>query len=266
MKTRILTGAGITCLILSVLALSHIPWILSAVIGVLCVTAVWELYGAVGLRSNKPLLYVSLALAAGISFFPVPSDPYFILAVFLGIIGLAVWFMYHVGKRDTVPLWAALLFALGMVSLYNTVPLLRQTENGLYLLGLSILTPVITDIGAYFTGRSLGKHKMAPTISPNKTVEGAVGGIVCTTVLGMLAAFILDRSGIFSVSYGMLFLYLLIASVMAEFGDLALSAIKRIVAIKDYGKLFPGHGGVLDRFDSLLFVLPVTCLFAMLGG
>jgi len=143
---------------------------------------------------------------------------------------------------------------------------IRAMENGVYLLGMTILVPVITDISAYFVGKSCGKHKLAPTISPKKTIEGSIGGTVSAVIILVLIAWILNVTNVKSVNYGILIVYLLLASGIAQFGDLALSSVKRIVGIKDYGDLLPGHGGILDRFDSLLFVLPFTYLFFLYAG
>ena len=145
--------------------------------------------------------------------------------------------------------------------LFKCMTGIRAMDGGIYLLGMTILVPVITDIAAYFVGRGCGKHKLAPIISPKKTVEGSIGGTVCAVVILMLVAFILNITNILQVNYTALIIYLILASVIGQFGDLALSSIKRIVGVKDYGNLLPGHGGILDRFDSLLFVLPFTYLF-----
>ena len=103
-----------------------------------------------------------------------------------------------------------------------------------------------SDTGAYFIGSKFGKHKLTPELSPKKSVEGAVGGFVTSAIL--------------TVIYSAMALVGAVGSVFAQFGDLAASSIKRYVGIKDYGKLMPGHGGVLDRFDSVLFTLPYTAL------
>lgn len=97
-------------------------------------------------------------------------------------------------------------------------------------------------------------------------MEGSIGGVVCSAAFLLLLAFGLDRAGLVAVHGGRLTVYLLLASGMGQFGDLALSAVKRICGIKDYGTLLPGHGGVLDRFDSLALVLPFTLLFCRIAG
>ena len=135
---------------------------------------------------------------------------------------------------------------------------IRSQPQGFLLLTIAILIPVITDIGAYFFGKRFGKHKLAPVISPKKTWEGSVGGTVSAVMLLTLAAWILEQSGYVLVNMQYWVNYLLIASCISQLGDLSFSAIKRITGIKDYGTLLPGHGGILDRFDSLLVVIPFT--------
>ena len=135
---------------------------------------------------------------------------------------------------------------------------LREQAQGFWLLSMVILIPALTDVGAFLLGTRFGKHKLAPIVSPHKTWEGAAGGTACAVVLLAAAAWILRRSGIVSVRMPYLTVYLLIASCLSQLGDLTFSAIKRIAGIKDYGTLLPGHGGILDRFDSLVFVIPFT--------
>src|SRR5699024_555454 len=113
-----------------------------------------------------------------------------------------------------------------------------------------------TDSGAYFVGKSLGKRKLWPAISPNKTVGGALGGIFLALIVGVLFHLIYP----FDYSIGYIIMISFIISIVGQMGDLVASAIKRHFDIKDFGKIFPGHGGVLDRVDSLLFVFIVLHL------
>lgn len=115
-----------------------------------------------------------------------------------------------------------------------------------------------SDTGAYFIGSKFGKHKLTPELSPKKSVEGAVGGFVTSAILTAIYSAIVLNSSVVEII--IMALVGAVGSVFAQFGDLAASSIKRYVGIKDYGKLMPGHGGVLDRFDSVLFTLPYTAL------
>ena len=113
------------------------------------------------------------------------------------------------------------------------------------------------DAGAYFIGVRFGHHKLAPVVSPNKTIEGALGGIATGIVSMLIYAVILDWPLKFDVNYGAAILYGVLGCLAGELGDLCFSVIKRQTGIKDYGNLIPGHGGVLDRFDSILAVAPL---------
>ena len=129
-------------------------------------------------------------------------------------------------------------------------------EAGLEFIIFALLVVWVTDSGAYFTGRAFGKNKLWPEISPNKTIEGFVGGIV----LAVIAAIIMQFIAPFDISLGLLIFVTIVASIFGQMGDLVESAIKRHYDVKDSGNILPGHGGILDRFDSLLFVLPLLSL------
>jgi len=133
---------------------------------------------------------------------------------------------------------------------------------GIYFVWLIFISAWATDTGAYFVGKSFGKHKLTPVLSPNKTVEGAVGGVLSSAVLSFVYGIFVSR--MFTIKDINVILFCVIlgvtGSVLAQFGDLTASAIKRYTGIKDYGRIFPGHGGVLDRFDSVIFTAPAVYL------
>lgn len=136
--------------------------------------------------------------------------------------------------------------------------------DGLYLILFGFICSWVTDIGAYFVGRFLGKHKLSPKISPKKTVEGAAGGVVFAALINALVLFVFDR-WIFDSEYLAYYVIIplsIVLSIISMFGDLSASVIKRNFGVKDFGKLIPGHGGIMDRFDSCLFVFP-TLFFAV---
>ncbi|KOO46584.1 phosphatidate cytidylyltransferase [Priestia koreensis] len=137
--------------------------------------------------------------------------------------------------------------------------MLEIRSGGLVYLLFALFIIWATDSGAYFVGRAVGKKKLWPEISPNKTIEGAVGGVVCALVVAALFFFFapLDQSLIYLLLIG------LVISIFGQIGDLAQSAFKRHYGVKDSGKILPGHGGILDRFDSLLFILPILYFLMM---
>ncbi len=152
--------------------------------------------------------------------------------------------------------------------LLTHILLIRQQTNGLIIVWLIFITAWGSDTGAYFTGKFLGKHKLAPKLSPNKTIEGSLGGILLSTILCIIYGLVINK--MFSIDIENLALKFsiigIIGSIMGQLGDLTASAIKRYTGIKDYGNLMPGHGGVLDRFDSILFTAPLVYYLIMFMG
>lgn len=138
------------------------------------------------------------------------------------------------------------------------VYLIRNMEHGLVLVLLIFVSSWINDTCAYFVGRALGKHKMAPVLSPKKSIEGLIGGIVGAGVFGAVFGILFDMY-VDTMNYAPLLFAVVgaVGALPAVIGDLAASAIKRNNDIKDYGKLIPGHGGILDRFDSIIFTAPI---------
>jgi len=181
------------------------------------------------------------------------------MAVLVCLVFAAAIFSYGREDEVSVPqlmacLFGGILIPLGLTALVE----LKCMEQGRYLVLLAVLLTFVTDAAAYFVGKAFGKHKLAPVISPKKTIEGAVGGVIATVLLLEVYALILDKAFGFDVIYGYGILYGILGSTISILGDLTFSVIKRQVGIKDYGNLIPGHGGALDRFDSMILVAPAT--------
>ena len=128
---------------------------------------------------------------------------------------------------------------------------------------LTFVATFSSDSFAYLVGTSLGKKKIFPSLSPNKTLAGCIGGVAGSLVMMLLYGFVLSRFD-YTVSYWLLAVYGLLGGAACEFGDLVFSAVKRDYGIKDYGNLIPGHGGILDRFDSIHFTAPIIELLVMI--
>lgn len=152
------------------------------------------------------------------------------------------------------------LSALYIGTGFHFLAAIRNAENGLALLGYLLVIVWTTDIGAYMFGRKFGKHKLWPVISPNKTWEGSLGGMIVAVILAGIYVSFVD-TGYNTI---MLIIFAVILSIVGQLGDLVESAYKRHYGVKDSGKILPGHGGILDRFDSLLFVLPVAAFLLLL--
>lgn len=159
-----------------------------------------------------------------------------------------------------VCLFGGLLIPLFLSALVQ----LKSMEHGRYLVLLPVICAFLTDAGAYFAGVFLGKHRGITKVSPNKSLEGYIGGILSGAVFLLLYGLVLGRFTTLKASLSVMMLYGLLGSAVTELGDLSFSLIKRQFGIKDYGDLLPGHGGMLDRFDSMTFAAPMLLLLVKL--
>lgn len=255
LKQRVMTGVGLACGIVAVLLLSEHYWFLKVIAVLLSLIAAYELCRAGEYLKRKAFLFGTMAASIFFALFGSPKLAGIVLL--LALMG-AIYLMRQIQNMKTVPEWMILLAASVSAYFFGLLTEIRSQPHGFLLLTMAILIPVITDIGAYFFGKRFGKHKLAPVISPKKTWEGSVGGTVSAVVLLILAVWVLELNGIVRINIRYLTNYLLIASCISQLGDLTFSTIKRIVGVKDYGTMLPGHGGILDRFDSLLVVIPFT--------
>ena len=136
--------------------------------------------------------------------------------------------------------------------LFSTVYLVNSKANGMYLVWLIFISSWLSDTAAYYSGRFLGKHKLCPEVSPKKTVEGSIGGLLGATIFCGIFGLIVNKY-IYIMPIYHYFIIGALCGIFGQFGDLVASSVKRYVGIKDYSNLIPGHGGILDRFDSIIF-------------
>lgn len=160
----------------------------------------------------------------------------------------------------TVALFAGVAVPAG----HSALVALKCMEQGKYLVLLAVVITFLSDTGAYFVGMFLGKHRGILPVSPKKSAEGFVGGFVSGALFALLYGLILQAAAGLSVNYLHLALIGLVGSVCTALGDLAFSLVKRECGVKDYGKLLPGHGGMMDRFDSMVFSAPVVLFLVTL--
>ena len=263
LQSRLLVSAIGVPLIL-VLILWAPLWALAAALMALAGIAAWELLNCVGAGKMGFLRNLSILGALYAVAEAYRNDPFYILA--LAVIVLLI-FGYAVVRGGEVKFQhiAAALLAVFVIP-YAFSAFLRLDAAG-YHRGF-LLLPLIFSFGsdtfAYFAGNALGRHKLAPRVSPHKTVEGAVGGLLGNALCGVVFALVMNTWFDHAISYEGIALLGLILSAVAQLGDLSFSLIKREFGVKDYGRIFLAHGGVLDRFDSVIFVAPTLALLVEL--
>lgn len=273
MKLRIITSVGIAVFGIPLLIFSQYI-IFQIALAALSAIAMFEALGALGKRADLFLAipaYIISAAAPFMAYF-VNKDWQikYILLVCLALFAYMMWSfavaVFRLGELkfgDAAAVFAMLAYITVAFSALSLLRRMGDGTQGVLYLGLVFTAAWGTDVFAYFTGYFLGKHKLIPKISPKKTVEGSIGGIVFATLGFLLYGLIVDLATAYEVSYLTLALSGLLLSVVSQIGDLTASLIKREHGIKDYGVIFPGHGGVLDRFDSVIAVtapLMIICL------
>lgn len=265
MLKRTLTGAAVTLAVYLTLYFSYIPGLLAGATALLTALAVAEIYGAAGERHPVGLPCAMLA-AMAVVMVPFPGYEQVLLVVFpLSVIAFA-WMMVRQEKVRLSSVWQVTVVALVTTFLFKAIPRLLRIQDGLIYLTAAVTLCFLTDVAAYLVGSRFGKHKLMPKVSPNKTVEGSVAGMAASMIGMLVLGICLKGWEGFQVNYWLLALYGLLASVVAQFGDLSMSVVKRVWGVKDFGKILPGHGGMLDRFDSHLFCVAFTLVFCTLTG
>ncbi len=176
---------------------------------------------------------------------------------------LGVWvFSYEKNQNlDMNKILASVLVSLYIIGATSSIVLVRDSLGGEYNWYFIFIGAWVTDTFAYFTGMLFGKHKLIPNVSPKKTVEGSIGGTLFCVAFFVGYGVILNHFTVYDINLVLIAFAGLLSAIVSQIGDLSMSVIKRTYGIKDYGKIFPGHGGVLDRFDSILAVAIVMALF-----
>ena len=267
MKQRVITGALFAIIFIGAMLLMN-TLVFPVFIALLSVIAVYEIVKAVGLK-NRFIMASSMTLAAVIPFlfeFRIKVPVAVLGGIF--VVAILIMMLLQYEKTQFVHAVTAIFAAVCIPFAFSVMIIFRDIEHyiegynkldGIYLLIFAFFASWMTDIFAYFVGSKLGKHKLCPKISPKKSVEGAIGGVAGAVLLNVLLLFVFKRflEGGAGFTYPVVVVLSVILSIVSMFGDLAASTIKRNFGIKDFGKLLPGHGGIMDRFDSALFVLPV---------
>lgn len=251
MATRIITAFVALAVFFGVVFIK--PIYFTAVVAAVILIMLYECFGAQKTsKSVKIIGYISgiLLMAGFYTGFVVEAVAAVIAMFMITVIAL------H-GKTEHKEIFSVAFLTMYIVTFMYFIVKVRS-EYSIFAMLLIFLCAWMTDTGAYFAGVFLGKHKLIPHVSPKKTVEGSIGGIIVCMLSCMLYLFIVNKfwHGMEDMSYLRVALIGAVASVISQLGDLVASAIKRDCDIKDYGNIFPGHGGFMDRFDSVIFIAP----------
>ena len=255
MKTRIITALLLAPALVICLLYANF-YLISGIAFIASLIGIYEFFSVSGLSKKFSLYFPAFlgALLITLSnlFFKEYHSIFLALWLFVSFVFLLV-FNKKLNASDIALMFFSILY---IPNLFSYIPLVLNLENGRLIIWFIFIGAYLTDSFAYFVGIFFGKHKLCPSISPKKTVEGALGGIL-GSCLGFLLAGALFNS--FGLNFNLLSLALvgIIASVISQIGDLSASVIKRAFNVKDYGNLFPGHGGILDRFDSVMLAAPM---------
>lgn len=266
MKKRLISsGIGIIILVIALLFMNTI--VLNIMISIISILSVYEVLKAANCIKFRLMSGISLFLAGIIPLIQVLEIKDIGMLLFSYIFMLFAILIYQ--HKNIRVEQVGLIFSITVLlpCAFSNIVFIRDrfpSEAILYIL-LGCGCGWLTDSGAYFSGKFFGKRKLAPLISPKKTVEGAIGGVIICVIFSIILAFV---SGLITqylgysmtINYLFLIIVTIICSIVGMFGDLSASIIKRQFNIKDFGSIMPGHGGILDRFDSVMFAVPVFYL------
>jgi phosphatidate cytidylyltransferase len=267
LKQRVIT-ATIALLILIPLVWIGNPWF-SFFIAAAALLGTFEFYRLVtNCGQGQPLIYLGVPWALALALSPYYQETKILpLVITLPIVISLIWLLCRSSRERAFHDWAwtmAAVFYVGwMLSYWVNLESLVDGRAWVYL---ALFSTFANDTGAFFIGRAWGKHRLASAISPGKTWEGALGGLLSAIVAIIIVFAILNLFSPLSFKYWQLILLGLLVSIFAQLGDLVESLFKRNMGVKESGKLLPGHGGVLDRLDSLIFVGPVVYYYAWMLG
>ena len=254
METRI--ASGVIGLALLIVILSAPAWCMKIAVALVSFIAIWELFSVCRLKNHKKLLVTGLLADAAIIASFVFDTKFILPILYVLVPVLFILFMTDIKnirfKNVTKTLFGVLYISLFLGSLI----LIRDLENGRYLIWIVFVAAFFTDTFALIFGKIIGKHKMCPRLSPKKTVEGALGGVLGSVIGMILYCYMTLTYFKLTPNYIYAAIIFVLASVVSQIGDLAASSVKREYDVKDYGKIMPGHGGILDRLDSVMFVAP----------
>lgn len=241
-------------------------YVFLGVVYLIVLVGLYEYYSSADKGSSKPMKYTGVVSGILLLFLISNKDTTNLVIPFLSLLILVLLSIpVFIRKYNFLGAGITIIGILYIPLLFGYLYLLRAIpDTGVYLIWFVFIVSWLSDTTAYFVGRAFGKRKLCPDVSPKKTVEGALAGIAGSVIGSLIYGFILSRFSIINIPLLHLAIIGVVGSIVSQLGDLAASSIKRSVDIKDYGKIMPGHGGLLDRFDSILFVAPLIYYYISL--
>ncbi len=232
--------------------------VIDVAFSIIAIICLHEFYGAFK-KDSKPVSWLGYGIAILIAFIHIIPQPYVKGALQLLLPSVTVLLFLTVivtemktTVKDMMITLLGIVYILGFIVF---IPMLRGAENGIYFVWYIIFIAWGTDIFAYIVGKKWGKHKFSK-ISPKKSIEGCIAGVIGAILASLIYTVALNKLAGFNISYIYIGLISIALSIISQVGDFAASSVKRYTEIKDYSSLIPGHGGMLDRFDSVIFIAP----------
>ena len=259
MKTRIITSVVALLIFFAVVFAGDLA--VQIAVGAVILFMLYEVYSA--MTRSKGVMACG-AICCLLSMAGIRFRCFEAIVLLCVIITLLFLIALH-GKVDYRELFST-MFMTFYITVFTACIALTRHKVGLKYMIVIFLIAWTSDTAAYFTGTFLGKHKLIPNVSPKKTVEGSLGAVIASGLVCVLYVYIAKKFGYeFPAGvYPKIAVLGIIGSVASQLGDLAASAVKRDTGIKDYGKIFPGHGGFMDRFDSVIFIAPIVYFYCLM--
>ena len=269
-KTRLLSGILLVILaLLTIISGGTVLWVTVALISWIGMRELYKpfhienaLLGICGYLFG--ILYDGLLLAMGGGYLLGESRDWFLGLIMALVISLMAVMVFSYPKYHADQLMAAFFGVFYVTVMLSSIYQIRVMPGGAFTVWLVFICSWGCDTCAYCTGMLIGKHKMAPKLSPKKSVEGGIGGVAGAALIAVLYGLAINHWGNADVNVLSFAVIGAAGGMISQVGDLGASAIKRNYGIKDYGKLIPGHGGILDRFDSVIFTAPIIYYLAVL--
>lgn len=256
--TRILTGV-IGLPIVAIILIFGNVYVIDVLFAIVALISIYEYLQA--FKDYKPVKWIGYLSCILIAFIHVIPKEYWLFTIAMTIVSVIMILFIHViisNMKTSIKDIMITFFGICYITFFLAfIPLIYGLEQGKYLIWFLLIAAWGTDTCAYFVGIKFGKHKFTQ-ISPKKSIEGCIGGTIGSIVIALIYTFAINKLCNLNISYLYIPIITFILSICSQIGDLSASTIKRSVNIKDFGKIIPGHGGILDRIDSIIFIAPIA--------